>query len=195
MYNGGWARHTPLSASLPTWTIEGYIWNLSYSGTTGGSMAWGLLSGSSSYPSASAIAGLQWTGAAGAGSFVWPNSGSHAFSGSQSGSTPTHVVLEYDGSTVIGFINGVQVFSQAASNAAIPGGAWPGFMDNTQLHGASFDEFKVSNTRQYLPNTSFVPGRAVVDGASLVLYHFDDYGAVGKVASRVCVRERQLWPI
>jgi len=181
------------------WTIEGWMWGFNSNADTGGNAAWGLLgegraqiaggrtviAPSVGFPNA----GIEMrTGSSPLGSlFVWPG-GSYTIPSSGYGfpdaPTPTHYALDYDGTTVRGFINGSLWFSQPSSTA---GGiyGWPGIADQQEMGTASFDEFRISSVARY--TTSFTPQTTnFADGQAdtTILWHFDDH-PIGQTYSDV----------
>jgi RHS repeat-associated protein len=172
--------------ALATWTIEERLWGFSSQSTTGSHMALGYLSGTTSNPSdQNPVAGLNFNigGAPLQTYFVWPG-GSCAIPSDPGGiplafdsgtTTPAHVALSYDGTTVYGFINGTLVCSTATSSAALPAGPF-GFMDNDGLAQGFFDETRVSSVARYTAPFTPPTQRFANDGSTSVLWHFDDYG-------------------
>jgi len=172
--------------ALATWTIEERLWGISSQSTTGSHMALGYLGGTTSNPTdQNPVAGLNFNigGAPLQTYFVWPG-GSCAIPSDPGGvplafdgatTTPAHVALSYDGTTVYGFINGTLVCSQATSAAALPAGPF-GFMDNDGLAQGYFDEIRVSSVARYTANFTPPTQRFAPDGSTNVLWHFDDYG-------------------
>jgi RHS repeat-associated protein len=171
-----------------TWTIEGRFWGLANTSTTGAHMAWGYLSGTISNPSDQApVAGLYFDLSGGKAYFEWPGGSCQvpAPSGIPTAltqTTPAHVAISYDGSTVRAFINGIlatdinnQPCSQTTGAAAVAAGPF-GFMDNSGLKTGYFDEFRVSSVARYTSNFTVPNVRFASDGNTDVLWHFDDYG-------------------
>jgi RHS repeat-associated protein len=172
------------------WTIEGWMWGFSSNADTGGNSAWGMLAdgraqiaGGRTVVSPSVgipNAGIEMrTGSSPLGSyFVWPG-GTYPIPsmgvGFPDAPTPTHYALDYDGTTVRGFINGNLLFSQASSSAGGVYG-WPGFSDQQEMRTASFDEFRISSVARYTANfttqtTNFPDNEA----NTAILWHFDDH--------------------
>ncbi len=190
------------------WTIEGWMWGFNSNADTGGNSAWGLLgegraqvaggrtviAPSVGFPNA----GIEMrTGSSPLGSlFVWPG-GSYTIPSSGYGfpdaPTPTHYALDYDGTTVRGFINGSLWFSQPSSTA---GGiyGWPGIADQQEMGTASFDEFRISSVARY--TTSFTPQTTnFPDGQAntTILWHFDDHPIGQTYADLVYVTTNFDW--
>jgi RHS repeat-associated protein len=172
--------------ALATWTIEERLWGLQTQSTTGSHMALGYLSGTTSNPSdQNPIAGLNFNigGAPLQTYFVWPG-GSCAIPSDPGGlplafdsgtTTPAHVALSYDGTTVYGFINGTLVCSQATGAAALPAGPF-GFMDNDGLAQGHFDEIRVSSAARWTAPFTPPTQEFASDGSTTLLWHFNDYG-------------------
>lgn len=134
-------------------------------------------------------------------SFVWPHNGNVGFGtdgeytptvGSDgfdlgsvlSGSAPVYIALDYDGANVRGYVNGSMIFSRPDS-AAIPGDAWAGFMDQSELTQGAFDGFRVSNVARYTATSFSVPSAdTTADANTLLDYNFDNY-SVGKQPSEL----------
>src|SRR5713226_702436 len=190
--------------------LEAWIWAINSKNTTTGNMAWGLLNTTSysnpnhvlvTIPSADVpeaginfnIGVLHGIGACCDVSFVWPHNGNVGFGtngqytpsnlGSILGSnSPVYIALDYDGTNVRGYINGSLTFTQA-DNAAIPGDAWAGFMDQSELGQGAFDGFRVSNMARYTTSSFSIPtADTVADSNTMVDYNFDNY-PVGKQPS------------
>jgi RHS repeat-associated protein len=154
-------------------------------------MSLGFLAGTTSNPSdMNPVAGLYFDVSGTRTSFVWPGGGSCpltadaygiplAFNGSTT--TAAHVALSYDGTTVLGFINGTQVCSQATGVAAVPAGPF-GFMDNAGLLQGYFDEIRVSSAARYTANFTPPTQQFATDGSTSVLWHFNDY-SISKLPS------------
>lgn len=172
--------------ALTTWTFEARLWGFSATATTGSHMALGFLGGTPNMPTdQNPVAGLNFNvgGAPLQTSFVWPGGScvlpsdaagiASAFDGSVT--TPVHVALSYDGTTVRGFINGAQVCSQATATASLPAGPF-GFMSNAALRQGYFDEIRVSSVARYTANFTPPIQRFATDGSTNLLWHFDDYG-------------------
>jgi RHS repeat-associated protein len=172
--------------ALATWTIEERLWGFRSQSTTGSHMALGYLSGTTSNPTdQNPVAGLNFNigGAPLQTYFVWPG-GSCAIPSDPGGlplafdsgtTTPAHVALSYDGTTVYGFINGTLVCSQATSAAALPASPF-GFMDGDGLAQGYFDEIRVSSVARYTAPFTPPTQRFANDGSTSILWHFDDYG-------------------
>ena len=181
IYNVGWVSSTNVPA-MATWTVEGFIWGMQASPPTTSNMAWGLLGGSPTNPSAvNPVAGINFNiGAIGPCcdvSYIWPG-GSYSMGGGiptpMTGNSPAHWALDYDGTNVRGFINGVIQFTTPSTTAAVPA-APAGFYDQSALVSSYFDEFRISNTARYSatftqPTTSFAN-----DANALLLYNFSEY--------------------
>jgi len=171
--------------AMSTWTLEERLWGWNSLSVTGGHTALGLLSGTPDNPSdQNPIAGLNFNigGSPLQSYFIWPGGGSCAIPSDPQGlplafdasvTTPAHVALSYDGTTVRGFLNGNMVCSTAAS-AAVAAAPF-GFMDNSGLSQAYFDEFRVSNTARY--TSSFTPPtqQFTTDANTQILWRFNDY--------------------
>jgi RHS repeat-associated protein len=176
--------------AMSSWTLEFRLWGFTQLGTQGGHTALGSLSGTPNKPTdQNPIAGLDFhIGAAPLQTyFVWPGGSCPIPSGSDgiptafnsSTTSPAHVALTYDGTTVRGFINGALVSgcSVATVGAALPAAPF-GFLDNGMLSQAYFDEFRVSSTARWVanftpPSLQYAPP---YDGNTAVLWHFNDYG-------------------
>jgi len=171
--------------ALSTWTLEARIWGMAYTATTGSHAALGYLSGTTDNPTdQNPIAGLYFDSSGNATSFVWPGGSCPLNAGTFSVTTPVHVALTYDGTTVRGFINGALVSgcSQAAS-ASIPAAPF-GLMDNSGIAQAYFDEVRVSSTARWtgnftVPAVQYAPP---YDAYTSILWHFNDY-AISKLPS------------
>jgi hypothetical protein len=184
-----WAHYGIVSRNnvpaMNTWTLEERLWGLNSMSTNGGHASIGVLSGTPSNPNdQSPVAGLYFDLSGTKGYFVWPGGGSCqiappdnqgiplAFDGPTT--TPAHVALTYDGTNIRGFINGSMVCGPVAASAALPAAPF-GYMDNSGLNQAYFDEFRVSNVARW--TNSFTPPtqQYTTDGNTLVLWHFNDY--------------------
>jgi RHS repeat-associated protein len=175
-------------AAMNSWTLEERLWGFNSLSNTGGHTALGLLGGTPGSPTdQNPVAGLNFNigGSPLQTSFVWPGAGSCTLPSDAQGlplafdssvGTPAHVALTYDGTTVRGFINGTLVSgcSVATSTAAVPAAPF-GFMDNSGLNQAYFDEFRVSNTARYLSNFTPPSQQFTADSNTAVLWHFNDY--------------------
>jgi RHS repeat-associated protein len=168
-----------------TWTLEFRIWGMVSIATTGSHAALGYLSGSISNPSdQNPIAGLYFDLSGHASSFVWPG-GSCALPVDSSGvpsafngaiTTPAHVALTYDGSTVRGFINGALVSGCSVATGAAALTAAPfGLEDNDGISQVYLDEIRVSSVARWTSNFAPPTQRYTTDGSTSILWHFDDY--------------------
>jgi len=179
------------SPALSTWTLELRVWGMVFRNTPGSHAAFGYLSGTTDNPTdQNPIAGLYFDVAGHATSFVWPGgscplpvdaSGAPtAFDGNIT--TPVHVALTYDGTTVRGFINGALVSgcSQAAS-ASIPAAPF-GYMDNSGIAQSYFDEVRVSSGARWTAPFTVPIVQYTTDGSTSILWHFNDY-AISKLPS------------
>jgi RHS repeat-associated protein len=186
-----WAHYGFVSrnnvSALSTWTFEARLWGFNNMSTLGGHAALGFLSGTTNSPTdQNPVAGLYFDMSGHSTSFVWPG-GSCVPQLDPSGvpsafnaqvTTPAHVALTYDGTTVRAFINGALVSgcSVTTGGAAIPSSPF-GFMDNAGLNQAYFDEIRVSSTARWTAN--FTPPALQYtppyDGNSVLLWHFNDY--------------------
>jgi RHS repeat-associated protein len=189
---------TSSGVSLPTWTIEGFIWDLGSNGVTGGNTAWGVLGtqfiGDADHrktvPSTgSPVAGINFDVGARAGIgdqhqsyFVWPGdsypipsdaSGLPVAADSPTGG-PAHFALDYDGTTVRGFINGQLLFTRTAVGAAISGQV--GIADNQELRTGAFDELRVSTIARYSASFSTPTTAFASDASTALLLHFEGRG-------------------
>src|SRR6202158_3488797 len=184
IYNGGWVSSSNVPA-MSNWTVEGFIWGMQTNAPTTSNMAWGLLGGTSSNPSANTpVAGInfnigviQGIGACCDVSYVWPGGSFNMGGGipaAMQGSSPAHWALDYDGTNVRGFINGSLPFSTASASAAVPA-APAGFYDQSALVAAYFDEFRISNTARYTAAFSPPTASFANDATSLLLYRFSEY--------------------
>lgn len=182
--------------AMANWTIEERLWGFTPQGTTGSHMALGALSGSTSNPSdQNPVAGLNFNigGAPLQTYFVWPGGGSCTVPSGGDGiplafnsstTSPAHVALTYDGSTVRGFINGTLVSgcSVATAGAALPSSPF-GFMDNAGLSQGYFDEIRVSSVARWTSN--FTPPAQQYSPPydnAVLLWHFNDY-PISKLSS------------
>ncbi|TMC54270.1 MAG: DNRLRE domain-containing protein [Chloroflexi bacterium] len=175
-------------AAMSSWTLEERLWGWNSLSVTGGHTALGLLSGTPNNPTdQNPIAGLNFNigGSPLQSYFVWPGGGSCTIPSDPQGlplgfdssvTTPTHVAITYDGSTVRGFINGTLVTgcSVATGSAAVPTAPF-GFMDNSGLSQAYFDEFRVSNMARYTSNFTPPTQQFTNDSNTQVLWRFNDY--------------------
>jgi RHS repeat-associated protein len=189
----GWQISAVSQYQLPvqsTWTVEGYIWNMSYSQNTGDHLAWGVLQGTPASPNTTARAGIQWD-VPNAPVWVWPG-GSNPSGLSAAlftSASPVHLALEYDGSYVYGFVGGVEQFAQAATGATWGSGDGAvGVTEGSMVRYVNYDEFSEASTSLYanvthqapFPAQSFTPPTHTIatgSDSTQVLYHFDDYGA------------------
>jgi RHS repeat-associated protein len=183
----GFVSRNNLSA-MSSWTLEERLWGFNSLSNTGGHTALGMLSGTPSNPSdQNAVAGLNFNigGSPLQSYFVWPGGGSCTIPSDPQGlplgfdssvAVPAHVALTYDGTTVRGFINGTLVSgcSVATGGAAVPAAPF-GFIDNSGLNQAYFDEFRVSSTARYTANFTPPAQQFTTDGNTAVLWHFNDY--------------------
>jgi len=173
--------------AMSAWTLEERLWGFNSLSTTGGHAALGLLSGTPSSPTdQNPIAGLNFNvgGNPLQSYFVWPGGGSCTIPSDPQGlplgfdssiTTPAHVALTYDGTTVRGFINGTLVTNCSVPAAAAVSAAPYGFMDNSGLSQAFFDEFRVSDTARYTSNFTPPSQQFTTDGNTMVLWRFNDY--------------------
>jgi RHS repeat-associated protein len=192
-----WAHYGLVSrnnvSALATWTIEGRLWGVNSMSTTGGHATIGFLSGTTSNPTdQNPIAGIYLDTSGTRSSFVWPGGSCQitpadaygiplAFDGPTT--VPAHVALTYDGSTVRGFINGTLVSGCSVATGAAALSAAPfGYMDNSGLNQAYFDEFRVSSGARWTANFTPATQEYSVDGNTQLLWHFDDY-AITKLPS------------
>jgi RHS repeat-associated protein len=170
---------------MSSWTLEEELWGFNSLSTTGGHAALGLLSGTPSSPTdQNPIAGLNFNigGNPLQSYFVWPGgsctlpSGAGGLPLAITGTTPAHVAISYDGTTIRGFINGTLVSgcSVATGSAAVPAAPF-GFFDSSGLNGANFDEFRVSSTARYTANFTPPTSQFTTDASTLILWHFNDY--------------------
>jgi RHS repeat-associated protein len=208
IYYEGWTSNAAIPAtSLTQWTVEGWIWAISTKNTTTGNMAWGLLNQTGfinprgqfvSMPSADVPqAGINWNVGDLHGtnnccdvSFVWPHNGNTSYGTDGSitptnlgpilqGNAPVYIALDYDGTDVRGYINGLLIFT-VADSASIPADALAGFFDQTELGQGAFDSFRVSSVARYTSDTFSVPtADTTADANTQVDYNFDNY-PVGK---------------
>src|SRR5712691_9772616 len=174
--------------AMSSWTLEERLWGFSSSATTGAHSALGVLSGTPNNPTdQNPIAGLNFNigGSPLQTYFAWPGGGSCTIPSDPGGlplafdssvTTPAHVALSYDGTTVRGFINGTLVSgcSVATGSAAVPAAPF-GFMDNAGIYAAYLDEFRVSNTARYTSNFTPPTQQFTNDGNTQVLWRFNDY--------------------
>ena len=174
--------------AMSSWTLEERLWGFSSSATTGAHTALGELSGTPNNPTdQNPIAGLNFNigGNPLQSYFVWPGGGSCTLPSGAGGlplafdssvTTPTHVALSYDGTTVRGFINGTLVSgcSVATGSASVPAAPF-GFMDNAGIYNANFDEFRVSNTARYTSNFTPPTQQFTSDSNTMILWRFNDY--------------------
>jgi RHS repeat-associated protein len=179
--------------ALAAWTLEAQLWGFGSISVTGSHAAFGFLGGTPSSPTdLNPVAGLNFNigGSPLQTYFVWPGGGSCTIPSDASGipvafngptTTAAHVALTYDGTTVRGFINGIQVCSQATAAAAVPAAPF-GFMDNAGLRNAYFDEVRVSNAARWVANFTPPIQQYATDGNTIVLWHFNDY-AISKLPS------------
>jgi hypothetical protein len=100
--------------AMSHWTVEGYLFDENFTAQFS-STEWGLLAGTPSQPGG-ALVGIHMQATGGGPWFVWPGStnqcglpGGNAYLADAGGPTPAHFALEYDGTTVQGFINGALV--------------------------------------------------------------------------------------
>ena len=175
-------------AAMSSWTLEERLWGFNSLSVTGGHAALGLLSGTPNNPTdQNPIAGLNFNigGAPLQSYFVWPGGGSCAIPSDPQGlplgfdssvTVPAHVALSYDGTTVRGFINGTLVAgcSVPTGAAAVPAAPF-GFLDNSGLNSAYFDEFRVSTTARYTSNFTPPSQQFTNDGNTMILWRFNDY--------------------
>ena len=168
-----------------TWTLDFRIWGMVSSATTGSHAALGYLSGTTSNPSdQNPIAGLYFDLSGHASSFVWPG-GSCALPVDSSGvpsafngaiTTPAHVALTYDGTTVRGFLNGTLVSGCSVATGAAALTAAPfGLEDNNAISQVYLDEVRVSSVARWTSNFTPPTLRYSTDGSTSILWHFDDY--------------------
>ena len=179
--------------ALSSWTFEARVWGFTTMATTGSHMAFGWLSGTTSSPSdQNPIAGLDfhiggstnnqtyfvWPG----GSCTIPSAGGIPLAFNSSVTTPAHVALTYDGTTVSGYINGTLVPGCSVTAAAsLPAGPF-GFMDNAGLAQGYFDEIRVSSVARYTANFTPPTSQFTTDSSTDILWHFNDY-AISKLPS------------
>jgi RHS repeat-associated protein len=175
-------------AAMSSWTFEERLWGFNSLSNTGGHTALGALSGTPDNPSdQNPIAGLNFNigGAPLQSYFVWPGGGSCPIPSDPQGlplgfdssvTVPAHVALSYDGTTIRGFINGTLVAncSVATGAAAVPAAPF-GFMDNSGLNSAYFDEFRVSNTARYTSDFNPPSVQFTNDANTMILWRFNDY--------------------
>jgi RHS repeat-associated protein len=180
--------------ALSSWTFEARVWGFTTMATTGSHMAFGWLSGTTSSPSdQNPIAGLDFHIGGSTNNqtyFVWPGGSCTIPSGSDgiplafnsSVTTPAHVALTYDGTTVSGYINGTLVPTCSVTAAAsLPAGPF-GFMDNAGLAQGYFDEIRVSSVARYTSNFTPPTSQFTTDSSTNILWHFNDY-AISKLPS------------
>ncbi len=179
--------------ALATWTLEGRLWGVQPNSTSGAHMAWGYLGGTTSNPSdQNTVAGLYFDLSGTKAYFVWPGGSCQvasdiygipfAFDGPTT--TPAHVALTYDGTTVRGFINGAIALGPGSpgtpcvvttGSAALPAGPF-GFMDNNGLTQGYFDEMRISNVARWTAPFGPPAVQYSTDGSTNLLWHFNDYG-------------------
>jgi RHS repeat-associated protein len=174
--------------AMNAWTLEERLWSFTQvSSDPGSHAALGLLSGTPDNPTdQSPIAGLSF-GLSDAPNhqtyFVWPGGGTCTIPGDNFGipfaintSTPAHVALSYDGTTIRGFINGALVSGcEVPTGTAAVAAAPFGFMDNAGIYQAAFDEFRVSNTARYTSNFTPPNQQFTTDANTMILWRFNDY--------------------
>ncbi len=162
------------------------MWGITTKSVTTGNMAWGILNGTVGQPSSAAPqAGIDFNVGDLNGinnccdiSFVWPGGGRFtpaALGSTLAGSAPAYIALDYDGTTVRGFINGQLVFTQATTTAAIPNAAPVGFMDESELATGYFDSFQVSTGARYTQAFTNPGGDLSPDSNTQILLNFDNY--------------------
>jgi RHS repeat-associated protein len=188
--------------AMSTWTLEERLWGWNSLSVTGGHTALGLLSGTPDNPTdQNPIAGLNFNigGSPLQSYFVWPGGGSCTIPSDPQGlplafdasvTTPVHVAISYDGTTVRGFINGTLVSGCSVTTGSAAVAAAPfGFMDNSGLSQAYFDEFRVSNTARYTSNFTPPTQQFTTDANTEILWRFNDY-PISKLPSTTIVPDQ-----
>src|SRR5258708_7534537 len=159
--------------ALATWTIEGWLHLGGGIRTYGSSSSLGRLSSQGG----GAIAGVYWD-QNNTPRFVWPGGGSVVFNTCGAPCTWEHIVLEYDGTNVTGYVNGVQVAQQAAAGAQVPASQYAGYSDADERSTIGLDEFRISSVARYSGTSFGVPGSPFNGNAAntTLLWHFDEQG-------------------
>lgn len=169
--------------TLSTWTVEGYLQLNPTTQTTGSGGVFGLITGQAG----SAVAGISWDQNEN-GSFVWPlaagGQGSAAVSPGVCDSFFSHcpfkhLVLEYDGTNISGYVNGALVYGPTppTSSAAITINTLAGLVDHDLWTAVGLDEVRVSSVARYSGASITEPtGPFTNDASTVLLWHLDEQG-------------------
>lgn len=152
--------------AMSTWTVEGWIGKFQSYATTESAGGWGSATGSN--------AGISWD-SGGAWRWTYPGGAVVSFNPACGGSgLMCHYAISYDGTTVRGFVNGIQSFSAATTTAALPSAGF-GVSDYAITHQLLLDETRVSSVARYTSNFRVMDSAYGTDSNTVLLWHMDDY--------------------